>query len=361
MQQPSAIPFLLTFTLLVSCGRNGTGGNTSKTYADAILSKEDTKVRTARVSEGTFDLEIISNGKAYAVNNAEIRFPFPEKISSIFVKNGDRVEMGQTLAGLDSTELCSKLSRAKEAMDKALIDLDDRLIDYGYRLKDSLKVPPEIMRIARTRSGYNNARYNYTDIQVLLEKSRIVAPFSGKVANIEAREFNSSDAFHKLCTLIDDSRMQVEFTVLETEYNFVGKGAPLEVMPFDGGTPMHGIVTQVNPLIDDNGMIRIIGSVLNPSARLLDGMSVKVVVKRAIPDKLYIPKEAIVRRQDREVVFTYAEGTAKWNYVETDLQNSRYVTIRSGLEKGQQVIISNNLNLAHNGKVTLDETAPVVK
>jgi RND family efflux transporter MFP subunit len=300
---------------------------------------------------------VISNGKVSALRHAEIRFPIQESIKSIFVKNGDKVSKGQLLALLNPLDLTSKVERSRSAVEKSLIDLDDRLIDYGYRLKDSAKVPPGILRMAKTRSGYNSAVYDYTDTRTALNKTRIVAPFSGKISDLEAREFNNTDLFKKLCYVIDDSQMQVEFNVLESEYRFLSVGSSLSVIPYGTEAAVFGTVSQVNPVIDASGMIKITGSIRNTGDALLDGMSVKIVVKKAVAGKLFVPKEAVLQRQNRSVVFTYQNGRAKWNYVETGIENTRYVTILSGLAPGQQVIVHNNASLAHDAEVSIDESA----
>lgn len=352
MKQAALSLTCIAAILFFSC-KNGEPDTPEELTAKQIFREEVVEVKVAEISSGAFDAEIISNGKAYAINKAEIKFPFSEKVTSVLVRNGDYVRKGQLLASLNATDLEGKLSRNKENMAKALVELDDRLIDYGYRLQDSAKVPEPIMRMARIKSGYNSARYDYADATSSVGKARIVAPFSGKIADVEASAFNTSDSYKKLCTLIDDTWMKVEFNVLETEYKALSKGAAIEVIPFGEEVTMKGVVAEINPLIDENGMIKIVGKVQNEAGHLLDGMSVRVIVKNAIPGKLYIPKTAVVQRQDREIVFTYENGHARWNYVETGLQNSRYVTINSGLDKGKQVIVSNNLNLAHDSEVKL--------
>jgi len=63
----------------------------------------------------------------------------------------------------------------------------------------------------------------------------------------------------------------------------------------------------------------------------------------------------VVLRQGKEVVFTYEDGKALWNYVKTGLENSSRYTIESGLEPGMEVIVSGNLNLAHETPVTRED------
>ncbi len=100
-------------------------------------------------------------------------------------------------------------------------------------------------------------------------------------------------------------------------------------------------------------MVRITATVPNPKQRLMDGMNARVLLKNAVPNSLIIPKEAVLYRQNRKVVFIYEEGKAIRTYVETSHENSTHVAISDGLEEGMEVIVENNLNLAHESKVSV--------
>ena len=87
--------------------------------------------------------------------------------------------------------------------------------------------------------------------------------------------------------------------------------------------------------------------------KLIDGMNVQVIIRMALPNKLIVPKEAIVLRQERKVVFTVKNDTAYWNYVKVGEENSRYATIENGIKPNQEVIVSGNLNIAHLSKISI--------
>jgi len=292
----SLLFFVVSFC---ACSSSENEGIQNQSLSKSTFHKENIAVKVYLVSEGIFNQEVISNGKLFALNNSEVRFPISEKIKAIYIKNGDQVAKGQMLAILDDTELKNKLQRTKSAIEKASVELDDRLIDYGYRLNDSAKVPMGILKMAKTKSGYNSALYDYADAKTALNKTKILAPFSGKIADIEAREYNTSETFTKLCKLIDDSRLQVEFNVLESEFRILHKGAEISVMPYGTDVIVKGVVSEINPMIDANGMIKVVASMRNTGNHLLNGMSVKIIVKKAIPNKMFIPKEAVLQRQNR--------------------------------------------------------------
>ena len=105
--------------LFFSCNSGETSHVSGDIIVKSTFKEENTAVHVTNVLQGNFNLEILSNGKAYAINNADIRFPINVKIQSIRVRNGESVRRGQVLAILDGAELKSKLARSKEAVDKA--------------------------------------------------------------------------------------------------------------------------------------------------------------------------------------------------------------------------------------------------
>ena len=70
-----------------------------------------------------------------------------------------------------------------------------------------------------------------------------------------------------------------------------------------------------------------------------------------MPGQLVVPKSAVVLRQVRQVVFTLQGDQAIWNYVQTGLENADTYTILEGLKEGDEIIVTGNVNLAHEAKV----------
>jgi len=313
-------------------------------------------VHTVRCKKELFYSEILSNGIVHAAQKADIKFPLNYTILSILIQNGQYVEKGQLLATLDDSLIQHKKERSREALEKSRVDLDDKLIDYGYRLSDSARIPPDILKMARIRSGYSSAGFDYKDALQELKGTRITAPFAGKIADMEARPYNSPDLFKKLCTLIYDKVLIVEFPVLESEYRLLRVGMQVHVSPYDnGGIVYTGRVNTINPAIDDNGMIHVTAQIDNSNGYLLDGMNVHISLMTSEGEQLVVPREAILEREGRNVIFTAEGGKAKWNFVTLGKQNSRQQVVLSGLKQGDQVIVSNNINLAHGTELSPDD------
>jgi len=107
-------------------------------------------------------------------------------------------------------------------------------------------------------------------------------------------------------------------------------------------------------MVDDNGMVKVWASV-DGGGGLIDGMNVRISVKRAIDKALVIPKSAVVLRSGRQVVFTLDGNKAMWNYITTGLENLSEYTVTDGLTPGMKVITSGNVNLAHESPVRIIE------
>jgi len=181
------------------------------------------------------------------------------------------------------------------------------------------------------------------------------------VANIKLKEWDSTDG-NPFCNVIDDSRFEVKFNILESEYPIVSKGQSVRVTPFgkDAAISYSGKIKNVNPSIDENGQIEVC-AVLDGASSLINGMNVKVTVDKVLDSRLVVPKSAVVVRDNLNVLFRYNNGRADWVYVNILAANSDSYAIEANaargaeLSVGEQIIVSGNLNLADGSIVSLKQ------
>lgn len=340
-----------------SCGISSQAEQSEEDIAKkSFVKKQAVKVSVDVVRQAAFARELVSNGKLMARVKAVVPFLIQEQVTKVNVRNGQRVQKGMLLAELEPFKYKKQLEDCRDEYEKACIDLEDQILGYGYSMNDTASVPLNILKMARIRSGYNKAMSNLSEARRNFAHTSIEAPISGVIANLEAQANNPSSQYEKCCEVINDLVMQVEFSILEGEINLVQKGQSVEITPFAHPDKHYsGVVTAINPTIDEHGMINIQAEVKNINGELMDGMNAKVLVKNEQPDCIIIPKTAVLYRQNRKVVFVHEKGIAKWVYVEIGQENSTEVTIIDGsLQPEQEVIVSNNLNLAHESPVTVN-------
>ncbi len=312
-------------------------------------------VSTVELKKSTFYHELVSNGKVFARRVATVPFRVDGIIERILVKNGDRVQKGQLLAELEDFNYRIQYEKAEQDLERAEIEFKDDLISFHGSL-DTTDLSKDMIRMTKLRSGLINAETGLREAEYNLRHTKIYAPIGGAVADLEAKEWNPSNIYPDgLCKIIDNSVIEVEFPVLESEYGFIEKGMPVNIMPFvSDGNEYTGHITKINPLVDENGMVKVRAELRN-GGRLLEGMNVKILIRKPVEDRLVIPKEALVIRQGRDVVFVREDSLAIWKYVTTEFENSDSFSISEGLEEGDLVIYRGNVNLAHETVVIEEE------
>ena len=321
----------LAYGGMTSCSGKKSDADEQDKGVSTVLPDSKNEVTVQILKRCDFHHELVSNGKVSARGQADLRFETNEVIAHVYVKNGDRVRKGQKLAELDK-----------------------------FRLEQKLSQPEETMKLAKVKSGYEQSKSQYELTKRETEHATLVAPFDGIVANLFSKPYNLANTSEAFCTVIDTRGMETDFTVLENELAFIKTGDKVMITPYAGGGSYEGSVSEINPLVDANGMVKVKAAV-NGQGKLFSGMNVRVSVKRSLGEQLVIPKTAVVLRSGKQVVFTLKEGKAMWNYVHTGLENAtEYVVsdksqggVEDGLLEGDTVIVTGNLNLAHETEVTI--------
>jgi RND family efflux transporter MFP subunit len=344
MKVITRIIFLLIIAFLFSC-KSKTTENLEE-MARRSSRTEAVLVKTVKLEPSTFYHELISNGKAWSSKKAVVPFKVNGIISELNIRNGQKVIDGDLLAVIEDFDYKMQLTRAQQGLEKAEINFKDDLIG-NFSTFDTTNLSPAKVKISRIRSGLEDAVTNLAVAENNYKNTRVYAPLGGVVANLEAKQWNPSQNYQNLCTIIFDEVMEVEFPVIESEFSFITRGMPVGIIPFiNDSTLISGNITEINPQVDANGMVKVKAEFRN-NGRLIDGMNVKVVIRKPVPSRLVVPKEALVIRQGRDVIFVRQDSLAIWKYVTVEFENSTSLSIKKGLEPGDLVIISGNVNLAH--------------
>ena len=306
-----------------------------------------------------FPVELVSTGKLVAFRKADLNFQANSYIKKIYVKNGQYISKGSIIAKLDQTSILNKLKNDSLNLEKSKISYEDKLIvhDPNGDFKD---IDPVVKRNISVREGYENAKLNLKTSLLDYEKTYLRAPFSGKIADIVLKEHDNPGG-KAFCKLIDYTAFEIKFPILETEIESVKDGMEIKMVPYNNPEKQYfGKVTEINPVIDENGLIYMKAFVKNTDGKLFEGMNVKIFVHNLIPDCFVVPKKTVViRNTNRDVVFLYKNGRAIWKYVKKINENSTDYIIEGESEgiinEGDTIIIKGNMNLGHDAKVVIDD------
>ena len=320
----------------------------------------ETYVDTMHLHLQNFDKQIVCNGLLRAKAKSALNFTNGSMVTAIYVKNGQFVSKGTVVATTDNREKLREVEKAEHELERSRVELMDKVVSLGYGTNMD-NVPDDVLKRAEVTSGYYSAKFALQSAKTALEECNLRAPFSGRIVNMEGRTYQRND---KLCTLVDDSQFEVEFKILEAELPNVKTGQKVKVSPFINEQSVYeGTVTQINPMVDDKGLIRITAKVDNVSGNtdMIDGLNVKVIVEEQVRQAFVVPKDAVVERDGYHVVFMYEDGKAVWTYVDVIHSNINSYAITGCLKKetaireGDIVITSGNLNLADGSDVRLKQ------
>ena len=265
----------------------GLGACTTKPQQTAIQQEPVSMVEATQPIEEEVQLSVESrtevhsltgSGKVKAANYTDMYFRSQEQIAHVYVKNGARVSKGQKLADLDMYILQSNLRQAEIGLEQANLGLQDILIGQGYDPDKLDAVPADMMKLARIKSGYEQAELQKEKALREIENATLVAPFDGVVANLTAQPHHMAGGSEPFCRIIQTNNMEVEFQVLENELHLVKLGQKVEIVPQTTTIGvLRGEVCSINPLVDEKGLIQVRARVKG-NVGLMEGMNVSVQI-----------------------------------------------------------------------------------
>ena len=348
-------------------GETGEGVDNSAT--DAFSTDVPIPVEGAQVIRGDLILEVRASAQAAASQGAVIRALVGGQVMAVPVRENVSVAAGALLVQIDSTESRLALDDARAGLDRAQATFreltigDDRLTDP--------QVKEERQRAARIKAGIDQAEIQVRKSELALARSRVRAPFGGRVASVKVVPGQQVNAGDELLTVVDLDPIRVEVQVLESEVGHLraGGGAAITFAAFPG-EPFSGRIATINPLVDQTTrQAKVTVVVPNPNGRILPGMYANVVLDaRRLPDRILVPRSAILERDvdRRTMLFVFSgegtDGVAEWRYVTPGLGNSTYVEIVENpdtkmVEPGEIVLVSGHYTLTHGARIRLTENA----
>ncbi len=307
-------------------------------------------VTGAPVVRDTLVVSVTAAGEAAAWRESRLLAQVEGPVARIPVRENNGVGRGGLLVALDTTDLALTVYRE-------ITLFDDQIEDPAVRA--------EREGVARAKSGLDQARVTLRRRELDLERSRVVAPFAGRVASIMVTEGHRVRQGDELMTIVDIDPIKVEVQVLESEIGYLAEGrlAQVTFAAFPGEMFLGRIAT-INPVVErESRTARVTVTIPNTDRRVLPGMYARVSLEaRRFPGRILVPKAAVLERDRRTMLFVFegaAEGgLAKWNYVTTGLENDSLVEILDDpettmLEPGQVVLIDGHYTLIHDARVRL--------
>lgn len=340
---------------------SGAEGAVITAAASAFATDVAIAVEGATVVRDDLVLAVSAAGQAEAWRRTRLTAEVGGRVARVPVRESERVAAGGVVLALNPVdyELALEEAQARKARAEAAYR-EQLLFDQDL----DLEVRVEREAAARVRSGLTEAELGLRRARLDLERTRVRTPFAGLVASLHVVEGQLVGAGTELMTLVDLDPMRVHVQVLEGELVHLTPGARAQVrFSAYADEPFVGRVESINPIVEEQTRTaRVTILVPNPGARLLPGMYARVEVEaQRIPDRILVPRSAILERDRRTMLFVYEDDRAKWRYVTTGLENEYYVEILEHpdtdmVHPGEVVLTAGHFTLTHDARVRLVES-----
>ena len=315
-QMLKVIP-IATLALLMSCS-----GNKSEEATETQNEKVKVKVETVSVQDVEQLSEFTATVEANIKNNIAPQTPF--RIEKIFAEVGDHVKAGQLLAKMDATSL----KQAKIQLDNQEIEF--KRIDELYKVGGASKSAWDAQK-----TSLEVARETYKNLE---ENTQLLSPISGIVT---ARNYDSGDMYsggNPIYTVEEIRPVKLMVNVSESLFTKVKKGHEVDIrLDVYGDEVFKGKVNLVYPTID-------------PATRTFPVMSFGHMDHVVAPDRSIVKQSGAGDRY----IYVCKDGKVSYQKVELGRRMGDKYEIISGVEDGDQVVITGQSRLTNGMEVEIE-------
>ena len=375
--------FFILLGLLIAAG--------AAYYFFSSNSKKETTYLTESVTRGNVEKTVVASGSVESVNEVDVGAQASGKITKLYVKLGQEIKKGEMIADIDSTTQINTLNTKKAALVSYQAQLKAKRTAYDVALSsynrlsklytqkatslDSLNTAKSTLDNAKAEMEAIEANIKQAEIEVNTAETnvgytKITAPMDGTVISVpvsEGQTVNANQTTPTIVTIADLSKMKIKPEISEGDITKVKAGQEVSfTILSDNQTVYHSVIDSVDPAntttSDSSSTSSSISSsnssttsaiyyyanvlIDNPDRTLRIGMTTENNIKIAnAKDVLLVSNMAIQKRDGKNFVNVLnGKNQPEQREVETGVQNDFHTEIKSGVNEGEKVIVSQVAN-----------------
>jgi len=334
-----------------------------KAHSQAVESMLNVKVVEAKYINAVPSL--LLNGSIEGQISATVSAKLAGRIEQVLVQEGQRVRVGDPLIKLESVELANSVRAARDAVTKAQANYDLAKADYDRYQTLYTKGAVSQQQLETAEAKLKSAQADLSSVVASEDNAQqqygygiITAPVNGVIANKTATVGQVVSPGASLIVVEDIDQVYAVVNIEQKELGRVkiGQTAEITVDAYPDKF-FTGSVDIMNPEAGlANRMFRTKIKIANTDAMLKPGMFTKV--RLATGDAvqvLVVPQAAVIQKQGMYYVFTVTNNKVMRHQVEIGDVTGDTITIKSGLQPGEKVVVSNVNQLKDGDAVQVTE------
>jgi membrane fusion protein (multidrug efflux system) len=352
----------LAAACLTACSRRSAGDEEGSGAVAASIAE----VTITRVARADISSTLTVTGTIAALPNQDVRVSslVPGRIARMMVAEGDHVQAGQALAGIEERPFLDQIQQAEAAVDQAEANLENSrlaltrnedLFQRGIAARKDLE--DARTQVSVGQAGLSQAQATLALARLQLSRSRILAPLDGTLVKRFVSVGEQVDGTGNQPILEVANLRQVELfgNVPGAYLGRMRLGQELNVST-DAfpGKAFKGRVVAISPAVDpatNVGLMRI--RISNEAGLLRLGMFLSAQVPlETHANALVVPTEAVYRNESGQPqVYRLEGGEAVAVPVKLGIETQNRVELLSGVQAGETVILAGGYGLSDHAKV----------
>lgn len=328
--------YLLPALLLSACGKLDQTPVPSAPLPTATVKTEAVKWSPHMAVE-----EVV--GTVRSKQRAVVEAKISGRVLEYTATPGAMVKAGDLLARLDVQEIQAKVDQARAMLDQAQRDFDrqKQLIASNATTRQEFDATE-----ARVKIGTGAV----SEAETMMSYAKVTAPFDGVVTRKLADVGDLAMPGKPLLEIEAPTSLRFEADLPEAILDRVKLG---EKMPVRLAKVIEGTVSEISPVADPVSRTFRVKLDLPPTEGLRTGQFGRVSVPVAEVELLLVPQSTVLKRGQMELVFVSQNGKAALRLVKTGKVLEDCIEVLSGLEEGEQIIVSETAQLTDGQPVTI--------
>lgn len=210
-----------------------------------------------------------------------------------------------------------------------------------------------------TEVKVTNARYDYENAKLNLEKMKVKAPFDGVIVDLPHYTADTRVEQGKaMVSLMAYDKMYMDINLPESSIRYVKEAQPVYITHYTiPGDTLKARVGELSPAISTETRT-FKGKILidNDQLKLRPGMFAKadIIVDRA-DSSIIIPKDVILSNRRRKYVYIVERIRQRYANLQTGLEDEYNIEILSGLNVNDNLVVKGFETLKEDAKVKIQK------
>jgi RND family efflux transporter MFP subunit len=281
-------------------------------------------------------------GTVRAKTRASIQARISARIEQLHVAPGQHVRAGDLLVELDARDIQARLDHAHALQLQAQQDLQR----FSALLHNDAVTRAEFDAV---QTRFNVAQASATEAEIMLDYSRIVAPFSGVITRKYVDVGDLATPGRPLLDLEDPLQLRFEAHVPDSLFPQIAPGSLLPLHIPTLNLDLSGTVTEIDPATDPISRTSLVKLDLPTAHGLRPGQFGRLLVPTSDRAALRIPASALIQRGQLELIFVVQNNHARLRLVKTGKHWDDQVELLSGIQPGESIVATNPASL-HDGQ-----------